>query len=181
MELANSQLIPRRREEVWSALNDPEVLKACIAGCETMDKVSESEYVMAVTAAIGPVKARFKGRLLLADLEPPKSYTLSFDGQGGVAGFGKGTARVSLAEEGEATRLEYTVKAQVGGRIAQVGSRLVDAAAKKMADDFFAAFIARVAPEGAVREAPAAKRLPPAWWWAIAAIVAAALAYWLTR
>lgn len=184
MELTQSQLIPLSRQKVWDALNDPQVLKACIAGCESLERVSDTEYNLLVVAAIGPVKARFKGKLQLADLDPPRSYTLSFDGQGGVAGFGKGSAAVSLFEEGERTRLDYSVKAQVGGRIAQVGSRLIDAAAKKMAEDFFAAFIRHLAPPSAAggppAEAPRAG-LAVAWWWAMAVAGFLLLAYWLTR
>src|ERR1700690_1669292 len=99
MEMTGEQLIPAAQTEVWRGLNDPEVLKACISGCESIEKLGEAEYAVVTTAAIGPVKARFRGKLLLADLDPPNFYSLSFDGQGGAAGFGKGTARVSLAAE----------------------------------------------------------------------------------
>lgn len=180
MELTESQFIPVSRQKVWDALNDPAVLKACIQGCESLDRVSDTEYALAITAAIGPVKARFKGKLLLADLDPPKSYTLTFDGQGGVAGFGKGSAKVALAEEGEGTRLEYSVKAQVGGRIAQVGSRLIDAAAKKMAGDFFAAFIRQVAP-AAAEAMPEEKAGMPLWAWAVLLLGGLALLIYLMR
>lgn len=183
MELTQSRTIPLPRQKVWEALNDPEVLKACIAGCETLDRISEVEYSLMIIAAIGPVKAKFRGKLLLADIDPPKSYTLSFDGQGGVAGFGKGSAAVSLHEEGTATRLDYRVKAQVGGRIAQVGSRLIDAAAKKMAEDFFSALIRKIAPAEAMPGAaktPASKGFPAIWWWLILALGLALLIYLLT-
>lgn len=184
MELTQSQIIPLPRRQVWEALNDPEVLKACIMGCESLERISDTEYSLSITAAIGPVKAKFKGKLQLADLDPPKAYTLSFDGQGGVAGFGKGSAAVSLHEEGANTRLDYSVKAQVGGRIAQVGSRLIDAAAKKMAEDFFAAFNRRVAP-AATATAPNAveprQGLPMSVWWLILAGALAVLVYLLMR
>ncbi len=184
MELMQSQLIPVSRQAVWEALNDPLVLKACIQGCESLERVSDTEYAVAITAAIGPVKARFKGKLLLADLDPPHSYTLSFDGQGGVAGFGKGSAKVSLHQEGAGTRLDYAVKAQVGGRIAQVGSRLIDAAAKKMADDFFAAFNRQLAPPAVAAAVAAAEEKPgmsPLAWGAIVVAGLLLMVYWLTR
>ena len=129
---------------------------------------------MVTTAAIGPVKAKFRGKLLLADLAPPNSYSLFFDGQGGAAGFGKGSAKVSLAAEGAGTRLSYTVKAQVGGKLAQIGSRLIDGVAKKLADDFFAAFNQKMAgPVAAAAELPAeaAPGAAPLWW--VVAIIAA--------
>src|SRR5512134_1166637 len=146
MEMTGEQLIPVPQQRVWEGLNDPEVLKACIPGCETIERVSDTEYRVAMTAAVGPVKAKFNGKLLLADLNPPNSYTLSFEGSGGAAGFGKGGAQVSLAPEAGGTKLSYTAKATVGGKLAQVGSRLVDAAARKMADDFFSRFDTTVAP-----------------------------------
>ena len=167
MEMTGEQIIAAAQAEVWRGLNDPEVLKACISGCESMERLRETEFTMVTIAAIGPVKAKFRGKLLLADLDPPNSYSLSFDGQGGVAGFGKGSAKVSLAAEGAGTRLSYAVKAQVGGKLAQVGSRLIDGVAKKMADDFFAAFNQKMAgPPAAVAE-PFAETAPsttPLWW-----------------
>jgi hypothetical protein len=159
MELSNSQRLPVPQDLAWQALNDPDVLKACIPGCEQIDKVSDTEYAIAMTAAVGPVKAKFKGKLSLFDLQPPSAYSLKFDGQGGVAGFGSGTANVSLAPEGTHTMLNYNVKAQVGGKLAQVGSRLIDGAARKMADDFFTRFNTEVAsryPEAAAAAGAAA-------------------------
>ena len=140
MDMSNSVLLPSTQQRVWDALNDPEILKRCIAGCESIDRVDDNAYKVAMTLAIGPVKAKFKGELKLTDIDAPNAYTIRFEGQGGVAGFGKGNARVSLAPEDDGTRLSYTVNAQVGGKIAQVGSRLIDGASKKMADDFFRAF-----------------------------------------
>ena len=140
MDMSNSVILPSTQQRVWDALNDPEILKRCIAGCESIDRVDDNAYKVAMTLAIGPVKAKFKGELKLTDIEAPNAYTIRFEGQGGVAGFGKGNARVSLAPEDGGTRLSYTVNAQVGGKIAQVGSRLIDGASKKMADDFFRAF-----------------------------------------
>jgi len=143
--MTGEQLIPASVKATWDALNDPEILKACVPGCESIDKVAENEYQVQMTARVGPVSAKFKGKLALSDLNPPHSYSIAFEGQGGVAGFGKGGAQVSLAQEGAATRLSYSVKASVGGKIAQIGSRLVDMAAKKLAEDFFQAFNDKVA------------------------------------
>jgi carbon monoxide dehydrogenase subunit G len=176
MEMTGEQLIPVAQAEVWRGLNDPEVLKACIAGCESIDKVSDTEFRVAITASVGPVKAKFTGKLLLADLNPPTSYSLSFEGSGGAAGFGKGGAKVMLKSEGGGTRLTYTANASVGGKLAQVGSRLIDGVAKKMADDFFTAFNAKLAgPAGRPAEAAAPafwRRVHPAWWVAAAVLIA---------
>jgi hypothetical protein len=174
MEMTGEQLIPVPQAEVWRALNDPEVLKACIAGCESIERVSDTEYRVAMVAAVGPVKARFNGKLLLSDLNPPNSYSLSFEGSGGAAGFGKGGAQVSLKTEGTGTRLSYTATASVGGKLAQVGSRLIDGVARKMADDFFTAFNEKLAgPAARPAEAGAAARrgIHPAWWVAAALLV----------
>jgi len=145
MELASQQRLPVDQATAWAALNDPEILKAAIPGCEAVEQISGNEYTVAMTAAVGPVKAKFKGRLTLSNVVAPKSYTIHFDGQGGPAGFGKGSAEVELVPDGEETDLKYAVKAQVGGRMAQVGQRLIDSAARKMADDFFRAFGAELA------------------------------------
>ena len=145
MEMKGEQLVPASQADTWAALNDPETLKACIPGCESIERVTDAEYAVRMTARVGPVAAKFKGKLTLSDLKPPRSYSIAFEGQGGVAGFGKGGAQVQLAAEGEATRLSYQVKASVGGKLAQIGSRLVDAAARKLADDFFTAFNEKVA------------------------------------
>ena len=145
MEMTGEQLIPASQQETWAALNDPEVLKACVPGCESIEPAGENQYAVQMAARVGPVSAKFKGKLVLSDIRPPQSYAISFDGQGGAAGFGKGAARVRLAPEGEATRLAYEVKANVGGKLAQIGSRLVDAAAKKVADEFFRNFNQKMA------------------------------------
>ena len=145
MELVGQQRIAAPIDKTWVALNDPGVLKECIAGCESIERVSDREYAVAMGVKIGPVNAKFKGKLFLDNLQPPNSYTINFEGQGGVAGFGKGSADVKLTPEGGATLLDYAARAQVGGKIAQIGSRLIDMAAKKMADDFFIAFNTKVA------------------------------------
>jgi carbon monoxide dehydrogenase subunit G len=145
MEMTGEQLIPASQLDTWNALNDPEILKGCVPGCETIEKTGENEYQVLMVARVGPVSAKFKGKLALSDLDPPNAYSIAFEGQGGAAGFGKGGAQVRLAPEGEGTRLAYSVKASVGGKLAQIGSRLVDAAARKIANDFFQAFNDKVA------------------------------------
>jgi carbon monoxide dehydrogenase subunit G len=182
MEMTGEQLIPVPQQRVWEGLNDPEVLKACIPGCDTIERISDTEYRVAMTAAVGPVKAKFNGKLLLADLNPPNSYTLSFEGSGGAAGFGKGGAQVALAPEGAGTKLSYKATAQVGGKLAQVGSRLIDGVAKKMADEFFQRFNLRLAGPAPAREAAIIVEKGP-WltpvWVFIAAFVAAFIIIWL--
>ncbi len=153
MEMTGEQLIPASQQHTWDALNDPEILKACVPGCDSIEKTGENEYLVLMVARVGPVSAKFKGKLALSDLDPPNSYSIAFEGQGGAAGFGKGSAQVRLAPEGEGTRLAYSVKASVGGKLAQIGSRLVDAAAKKIANDFFQAFNDKVAGAQAGHEA----------------------------
>ena len=140
MEMKGEQLIPAPQQVVWDALNDPGVLKACVPGCESIEKSGDNEYQVLMVARVGPVSAKFKGKLTLSDINPPSSYSISFEGQGGAAGFAKGSAQVRLSSEGAHTKLSYDVKANVGGKLAQIGSRLVDAAAKKVADDFFRNF-----------------------------------------
>lgn len=140
MDLQGERLIPASPEATWAALNDPDTLKACIAGCESLEKTGEDEYLAAVKMRIGPVNARFKGRLKLENVVAPTSYTLVFDGQGGAAGFGKGSADVHLTPDPAGTKLQYQARAQIGGKLAQVGSRLIDGAAAKIAEDFFTAF-----------------------------------------
>jgi uncharacterized protein len=138
--------IAAAREKVWLALNDPEVLAQCIEGCQSMTKVADDAYTTSIKAKVGPVSATFSADLNLSDLNPPSSYTLNGSVKGGAAGFGKGAAHVSLMEDGDATILRYQVDASVGGKLAQVGSRLIDGAARKMADDFFRKFSEVVAP-----------------------------------
>lgn len=144
MKLQGEQLIPAPRESVWTALNDPKILKASIAGCEELTKNSDTDFSAQVTAKVGPVKAKFAGAVTLSNLNPPESYVISGQGKGGVAGFAKGGATVNLVDQGEQTLLRYDVNAQVGGKLAQIGSRLIQSTAKKMADDFFKKFAAQV-------------------------------------
>jgi carbon monoxide dehydrogenase subunit G len=149
MEMTGEQLIPAPQQDTWKALNDPEILKACIPGCESIESIGENEYSVLMVARVGPVSAKFKGKLHLSDIRPPASYSMAFEGQGGPAGFAKGGAQVSLSTEGDQTRLRYQAKANIGGKLAQIGSRLIDAAAKKVSDDFFRAFNEKVAAQSA--------------------------------
>jgi len=143
--MTGEQLIPASQQDTWQALNDPEMLRACVPGCESITLVNPNEYQVLMTARVGPVSAKFRGRLSLFDIKPPKSYSLAFEGQGGAAGFAKGAAQVKLeAASADETKLVYEVKANVGGKLAQIGSRLVDAAAKKVADEFFSNFTKRM-------------------------------------
>ena len=133
------------RAAVWAKLNDPDVLKQCIPGCEELNKNSDTEFQAVATIKVGPVKARFKGRVHLTDLDPPNGYKISGEGEGGVAGFAKGAATVKLDEQDGGTVLAYNVESQIGGKLAQLGQRLVQGTAKKLADDFFAKFATLVA------------------------------------
>jgi carbon monoxide dehydrogenase subunit G len=207
MEMTGEFRIPAPRQRVWEGLNDPEVLKQCIPGCQALDKVSDSEFNGRVVASVGPVRATFGGKVTLSDLDPPQGYTISGEGSGGVAGFARGGAKVKLAEDGDATLLTYAVQAQVGGKLAQVGSRLIDGVARKMANDFFGCFAAAMAaeqPAAAVGEAPptapaaepagdaveppppmpqprpAGFRLPPAVWVTALAVIIIVLLYFFT-
>ena len=144
MEMSGVQLIPAPQRVVWDALNDPEMLKASVPGCESIERTGDNEYQVQMVARVGPVSAKFKGKLTLSDVKAPDSYSIAFEGQGGPAGFAKGGAHVRLTPEAEKTKLSYDVKASVGGKLAQIGSRLVDAAAKKVADDFFRNFNQKV-------------------------------------
>ena len=147
MEMTNSRVVPAPVAAVWQALNDPAVLKACIPGCESLERVGDDEWRATMAAKVGPVSAKFSGKMRMTDSTPPSGYTLKFEGQGGAAGFANGEARVTLVPAAnDETKLTYVVKAQVGGKLAQIGSRLIDGAAAKLADDFFAKFSAQFAP-----------------------------------
>jgi carbon monoxide dehydrogenase subunit G len=140
MDMTGEYRLAAPRSKVWQALNDVEVLKQSIPGCEEIEKTSDTEMTAKVTAKVGPVKARFAGKVTLSDLDPPNGYRISGEGTGGVAGFAKGGATVHLADDGDGTLLTYTVEAHVGGKLAQIGSRLIDATARKMAGEFFTRF-----------------------------------------
>ncbi|MBA2676037.1 carbon monoxide dehydrogenase subunit G [Ramlibacter sp.] len=144
MDMQGSRALGVTQQQAWEALNDPEVLKACIAGCDKLEPTGENQYTVGMALRIGPVSARFAGKIQLTEVQPPESYTLGFEGQGGAAGFGKGSAQVRLTPAGTGCELGYTVNAQVGGKIAQVGQRLIDGVAKSMAEDFFKRFDAEM-------------------------------------
>jgi carbon monoxide dehydrogenase subunit G len=182
MELTGQRTIPAPIGVTWQALNDPAILKACIPGCESLERTGADALTAVLALRVGPVSARFKGKVKLDAVQAPTRYAIEFEGQGGMAGFGKGMADVTLTEEGTATRLDYTAHAQVGGRLAQVGSRLVDAAAQKLAEDFFSAFEKNVQPAAPEEpdvpappiQAPPARGMPA--WIKIGLAVAACIA-----
>ena len=149
MTMTGEYQLAASRETVWAKLNDAEVLKACIPGCEELEKTSDTEFRATAKMKVGPVSARFKGRVTLSDIDPPNGYRISGEGEGGVAGFAKGGAVVALADKDGGTLLTYNVEAQIGGKLAQLGQRLINGAAKKLADDFFQRFARAVqdAPE----------------------------------
>jgi carbon monoxide dehydrogenase subunit G len=189
MDMTGEFRIPAPRQKVWEALNDPDVLKQSIPGCEEIEKLSPTELQAKVTAKVGPVRARFGGKVVLSDLDPPNGYKITGEGSGGAAGFAKGGATVRLADDAGGTRLSYTVEAHVGGKLAQIGSRLIDATARKMADEFFANFaqvvggpppeVAGVAatPSPPASAAPTGPRLSPVVWVAGLVVVVAILLY----
>jgi carbon monoxide dehydrogenase subunit G len=146
MTMTGEAVLPANRQRVWAALNDPAVLKACIPGCQELEKLSDTGFQATVKAAVGPVRATFKGRIQLLDLDPPNGYRIAGEGQGGVAGFAKGGATVRLEDADGATRMTYDVEAQIGGKLAQLGGRLINGVAKKYADEFFANFAKTLTP-----------------------------------
>ena len=163
MDMTGEYRIPAPRQRVWEALNDPEILKQCIPGCESIEKTTPTDWKAKVTAKVGPVKAGFTGKVSLTDLDPPNGYRITGEGTGGAAGFAKGGATVKLADDGPGTLLTYVVQAQVGGKLAQIGSRLIDSTAQKMAGEFFSRFAeitggAPLAPE--ITPPPAAPPSP---------------------
>ncbi|MBK9571189.1 MAG: carbon monoxide dehydrogenase subunit G [Rhodoferax sp.] len=192
MDMQGSRTLAITQQQAWDALNDPAVLKACIPGCDKVELSGENQYAMAMALKIGPVAARFTGKITLSDIQPPNSYTLAFEGQGGAAGFGKGSAQVKLgapaADSAGGCELAYTVHASVGGKMAQLGQRLVDGAAKSMAEDFFRRFDAAMQqqyPQAYADKAPALPVAPqrpggvPAWLWLAGALALAAGVWWL--
>ena len=193
MDMQASRQLAVTQQQAWDALNDPEVLKLCIPGCDKVEATEPLNYVVGVAVKIGPVSAKFSGKIRLGDMNPPSSYTLTFDGQGGAAGFGKGSAKVVLTPNDAGCELGYTVHAQVGGKVAQLGQRLVDGAAKSMAEDFFKRFddeMKRRYPPAALPDAAAAAAAPaevavpgspiPMWAWVGGAVVLA-LVVWMLR
>lgn len=183
MDMQGSRHLAVTQQQAWDALNDPEVLKLCIPGCDRVEAAGENQYTVGMAVKVGPVAARFTGKIQLVDVLPPNSYTLVFEGQGGAAGFGKGQAKVNLAPavEGAGCELAYTAHAQVGGKIAQVGQRLVDGVARSMSEEFFRRFdeeMQRRYPQAAAAEAATAAEAAPAkggriplWAWVLFAAV----------
>jgi len=170
MDMKGEYRIAARREEVWALINDPAVLRACIPGCDSLEGTPETGFAARVTTKIGPVKATFAGNVALSNVNAPESLTISGEGKGGVAGFAKGGADVHLAEDGAQTVLTYLAKAQVGGKLAQLGARLIDSTAKKLADEFFEKLAAQAAaaaqddaarPAAVVEAAPSVEAVPP--------------------
>ena len=191
MELQGERVIPASVDKTWASLNDPEVLKACIAGCETLERTGDATMTAVVALKIGPVSARFKGNLAMTNIVAPTGYTINFDGQGGVAGFGKGSADVALTAQGaQQTLLKYTARATVGGKMAQIGSRLIDATAAKITEDFFKAFEAHLqasvapvdgAPVAVVAPSAAPDRGITKFAWLIGAVIVLAIVYFAIR
>ena len=160
MKLIGEHHIPASRQTVWDALTDAEMLKACLPGCEELEKVSDTEMTAKITTKIGPVKATFTGAVTLSDLDPPSGYTLKGEGEGGAAGFASGSAHITLVEQDGGTLLQYEVEARVGGKLAQIGSRLIDSVTKKLAGQFFGALVEKLSaagPETAEAESTAAE------------------------
>ena len=166
MEMQGTRQLPVSREEAWAALNNPEVLKRCIPGCNKFELTDENTYAVGVAIKIGPVSAKFAGTVTLQDIDPPNGYALVFDAQGGVAGFGKGESKVTLTDNEQGCELHYTVQSRIGGKLAQLGQRLIDGAAKSLAEDFFRRFeeaispAAEPAPEASTDQAEAAADKP---------------------
>ena len=191
MDMQGSRPLGVTQQQAWEALNDPEILKTCIPGCEKFEPTEPNTYAVGTALKIGPVSARFNGRVVLSDIVPPESYKLSFDAQGGVAGFGKGTSAVLLKPTESGCELSYTVHSTVGGKIAQLGQRLIDGAAKSLAEDFFRRFDEELqrrypaTPGGAVvappPATPASGRGLPTWAWAAIAVVIAGAIYLASR
>ena len=190
MEMQGNRLLAITQQQAWDALNDPEVLKTCIAGCDKVERSGENQFTVGVAIKIGPVSAKFSGKIALADMVPPHSYTLSFEGQGGPAGFGKGSAKVQLTPTAAGTDLSYSVQASVGGKIAQLGQRLIDGVAKSMAEDFFKRFDQEMQRQYPATDAPVMP-VPqsgvsgggfnlPTWVW-LAGAVLLALVIWRLR
>lgn len=180
MDITGEYRIGAPREQVWKALNDPEVLRVCIPGCEELTHATDTEFAAKVTAKVGPIKATFRGRVTLSEVDAPNGYRISGEGQGGTAGFAKGSAKVSLADDGNATLLRYVADAQIGGKLASVGSRVIQGVAKKMSDDFFAKFVEEVgggevaAPSEPVRPEPVAAGAGGLRWQVVVGVIAAA-------
>lgn len=194
MDMQGNRLLAVSQQQAWDSLNDPEILKMCIPGCEKFELVTENEYAVTVAVKIGPVSAKFNGKVKLADIQAPVSYALQFEAQGGVAGFGQGESKVELTPHAGGCELKYTVHSKVGGKIAQLGQRLIDGVAKSLAEDFFKRFeealrakFASVSAEDATEQASAIQTTAPSapktqrFVWIAVAVVAVALLTWYVR
>lgn len=200
MDMQGNRQLGVSQQQAWDALNDPAILKACIPGCEKFEQTAENQYAVLVAVKIGPVAAKFNGKVTLADIQAPASYSLQFEAQGGVAGFGQGESKVELAANEGGCDLRYTVHSKVGGKIAQLGQRLIDGVAKSLAEDFFKRFelalqekypestltpASSTAEEGATTEVASTNAKPsgtPKWLWPlVAGVVAGLVVYWFTR
>jgi uncharacterized protein len=191
MEMTGNRNLPITQQQAWEALNDPEMLKACIPGCDSVTVTEENHMTIGMKLSIGPVSAKFSGKVALSNLNPPESYTLNFDGQGGAAGFGKGSADVKLTPNATGCELNYNAQAQVGGKIAQLGQRLIDGAAAKVAEDFFKRFDEESAKRYGVTEAaavidskavaPVESKGIPVWIWAVGALILLAIIIYMLR
>ena len=192
MDMQSSRQLAVTQQQAWDALNDPEVLKLCIPGCDRVEATGENQYAIGMALKIGPVSAKFSGQITLSDIVAPESYTIAFDGQGGAAGFGKGSAKVVLTPNDEGCELGYTVNATVGGKIAQVGQRLIDGVAKSMAESFFKRFDEEMqrrhpAPEAAAAGEALPAKVPggeagvPAWVWILVAVAVIVAVGWALR
>lgn len=195
MDMQANRQLAVTQQQAWDALNDPEVLKICIPGCDKVEAAGENQYAIGLALKIGPVSAKFSGKITLSDIQPPSSYNIAFDGQGGVAGFGKGNAQVTLTPNDAGCDLAYVVHATVGGKVAQLGQRLIDGTAKSMAEDFFKRFdleMQRRFPQanaaagsavaaGTTDLATSGKAKIPAWIWVAGAVVIVVGIWWLRR
>ncbi len=185
MEMQGTRQLKVKQQQAWDALNNPDVLKACIPGCDRIEASGANEFSMGTALKIGPVSAKFSGKIVLSEIHAPTSYTLNFEGQGGVAGFGKGTAKVNLTPNADGCELSYSVTAQVGGKIAQLGQRLIDGVAKSLSEEFFKRFDAeteRLYPASQASVEPPAQPVAtskawPTWVWGVAAVVVVGVIY----
>lgn len=181
MQMHGEHRIEASREAVWAALNDPEMLRQSIPGCESLDKISDTEFKAKVTSKVGPVSIKFAAQIMLSELDPPNGYTISGEGKGGPAGSAKGAAKVRLETDGDATILSYDIDAKLGGKLAQLGSRMIDATAKKMAGIFFGKLAELIVPvEESLQQEEVDKGFGPLWWGAglaAAAVVIALILY----
>jgi len=194
MEMRGNRTLGITQSQAWDALNDADVLKSCIPGCDKFEQAGNDQYAVGLAVKIGPVSAKFNGKIMVSDVVPPVSYTIAFEGQGGAAGFGKGRSTVHLTPRDQGCDLDYAVSAQVGGKVAQLGQRLIDGAAKAMADDFFGRFEEEIRRRYPTVSAMSPKNVPagstaprpsgffePKWIWAVAIVALVFGGIWALR